>query len=402
MNTTTKEPARGGQAAPKNLPTLHVKKGSRYCYCKVAGRQHWFGHEGDPETQRRFAEWLAEFLANGRRVPNTKADADSFRVADVFAEFLEHAATIYSDGALENVKRAIEPVLLDFGQLPVAKFGVSCLEKVQQDLADAALCRATIRARMNAIRRVFRWGEKRRLVPMGTWEHLRTLEHVRPGRTKATESRIVVAAEWRHVQPALNYLSTPLRAAALLQWHAGLRPGEVLALTGAQLDRSGPVWVYRPKQHKGLWKGRERTIRFGPKAQEILRPLLKLDPNAALISPRDALAEQKAEKARTRRTKVQPSQQKRAEERAANPKLEVAEFYDVNTYARAVLRACDRADVPRWSPHQLRHACAARLFEKGEFEAARAVLGHSRLDMTRHYAKSADARLASDAMLRNG
>ncbi len=421
----------------KGTPTLLTRPspttGRPLAYAKFDRRTVSFGPAG-PDATAAFDRMLAQWIANGRRF--VEADDGGHSVADVVAAFLVHAEPIYSADAFENLKRAVDPVLHDFAQLPAEEFGVSCLEKIQNDLANVErqrvrkrrtkaskaapaagdaptgavakpeptyfLTRATIRARINAIRRCWRWAEQRRMVSRGTWEHLRTLEHVRPGRTKARESRIVEAVPWEWVEPVLPHLSTPLRMAVLLQWHSGMRSGEVCTLTGAQLDRSSEVWIYRPRQHKGVWKGRERTIRFGPKAKEILQGLLKLDPNAALVSPRDAIAEQKAEKARRRKTKVQPSQLKRAEEHAANPKLDVAEFYDANTYRRAVHRACQRADVPTWSPHMLRHACAARLFEAGEFEAARCVLGHSRLDMTRHYAQSAEARLAADAMKRHG
>jgi integrase len=324
-------------------------------------------------------------------------------------------------------------VLERYRSLPAAKFGVSCLEVVQHHLAHDLhqrpsrppskrrkkkakagelekpavpppkyhLSRATIRARINAIRGCWRWAEQRRLVPPGSWEHLRTLAHVKPGRTPAKESKLVEAVPWGWVEAVLPHLTTPIRACVMLQWWSGMRPSEALTMTGRQLQRAGRVWIYRPVQHKGVWRGRNRIVQLGPKAQEVLQPLLKLDPDAALISPLDAFLEVKAKKRARRKTRVQPSQQARDERNAKKPPP-VGKFYDVNTYRTAIHRACVVADVPKWSPHRLRHAAAARLFEAGEFEAARAVLGHSRLDMTRHYAASADRKLAADVMERLG
>jgi len=54
---------------------------------------------------------------------------------------------------------------------------------------------------------------------------------------------------------------------------------------------SGSVWQFRPARHKGQWQGKDRVIRFGPKAQAILQPLLQLDAEAAILSPGDALEE---------------------------------------------------------------------------------------------------------------
>lgn len=389
---------------PQGTPKLLIRKspstGRSVACAYFARRLVSFGPAG-PEATAAFERTLAEWISNGRRFAEPE-DAN-LTVADVLADYLVFAETIYTPSCMENVKRALRLVIERFASLPVRAFKVASLQQVQEELADSQICRSTVRARINTIRRAFRWCESRRLVPAGTWEHLRSLEHVRPGRTRATESKLVEAVTWSMVEPVLPFLSTPLRAAVLLQWYSGMRPGEVCSLTGAQLDRTGPVWIYRPKQHKGVWKGRERIVRIGPRAQKVLRPLLKLDPEAAILSPRDAIAEQKAVKAATRKTRVQPSQRLRAQRAAANPKLEVDEFYDANTYRRAVHRACDQAaGVPRWSPHRLRHACATRLFEAGDYEAARAVLGHSRLDMTRHYAKLADSRLATEAMQQHG
>lgn len=40
----------------------------------------------------------------------------------------------------------------------------------------------------------------------------------------------------------------------------------------------------------------------------------------------------------------------------ARPKKSPGDQYDQRQYKQAIYRACDRAKVDRWSPHQLRHA----------------------------------------------
>ncbi len=413
----------------KVLPHLVTRPspstGRPLAFARFDGRVVSFGPVG-PEAEKRFQIALAEWLTNGQRLPQFEPDV--LTVADVVAAFLEHAEHEYRPVELYKLKRAFLPVLERFRSLPAAKFDVSCLEAVQRHLANDLhqrvvirrrrrrksdpdkpapktsahyLSRATIRSRINAVRKCWRWAEQRRMVPAGSWDHLRTLEHVKPGRTRAKEAKLVDPVPWSQVEAVLPHLTSPLRACALLQWWSGMRPSEALTMTGRQISRTGPIWLYRPLQHKGVWRGRDRVVRLGPKAQEVLQPLLKLDPDAAVISPLEAFLEVRARKRARRRTRVQPSQLAR-DERNAQKEPPVGQFYDVNSYRTAIHRACDLAGVPRWSPHRLRHACAARLFEAGEFEAARAVLGHSRLDMTRHYAASADHRLAADVMARLG
>jgi integrase len=69
-----------------------------------------------------------------------------------------------------------------------------------------------------------------------------------------------------------------------LQLLTGMRPGEVCLMRASDLDTSSRVWVYRPESHKTEHHGHERQIFIGPKAQEILRPWLKLNTQAYLFS----------------------------------------------------------------------------------------------------------------------
>jgi len=47
------------------------------------------------------------------------------------------------------------------------------------------------------------------------------------------------------------------------------------------------------------------------------------------------------------------------------------------SYARAISRACVEADVPHWSPNQIRHAVGTRARENGGLDVAQVVLGHA-------------------------
>jgi integrase len=87
-----------------------------------------------------------------------------------------------------------------------------------------------------------------------------------------------------------------------------------------------------------------------------------------------------------RKTKVQPSQRNRAKKKA---RLKAGERYDVSSYYHAVLRACDRAGVTRFFPHQLRHAAATRVAGDGDgdLRGAQALLGHAELRTTEGYAR---------------
>ena len=78
-----------------------------------------------------------------------------------------------------------------------------------------------------------------------------------------------------HVAATLPHLSTHLRVAVELQLLTGMRPGEACGLTLAEVERVGPLWVYRPAEHKTAHRGRQRVIPIGPKARAVLVAFLQ-------------------------------------------------------------------------------------------------------------------------------
>ncbi len=164
------------------------------------------------------------------------------------------------------------------------------------------------------------------------------------------------------------------------------------------VDTSGSVWTYRPESHKAEHHGRERVIHVGPRAQAVLRPWLRAEPEAFLFSPAEAMAERRSALRQSRRTPVQPSQRDR---RKRDPRKSPGVRYDTDSYRRAIAYGCKRAGVAKWHPHQLRHNAATRLRKEFGLDTARAVLGHSSTPVTEVYAER-DSRAAAEAMERVG
>lgn len=71
----------------------------------------------------------------------------------------------------------------------------------------------------------------------------------------------------------------------------------------------------------------------------------------------------------------------------ARPKKKPSEFYKTQAYGRAIITACDKAKVPRWHPHQLRHNAATWLRKEFGLDVARVVLGHRSPAITDEYAE---------------
>ena len=248
------------------------------------------------------------------------------------------------------------------------------------------LARTTINNRVSRIKRMFRWASRKELVPPATYHGLLTLEGLKRGRTAARESKPVATIPGEVVMAALPYLNPHVRAMVQIHELAGMRSQDLCNMRTVDIDRSMDVWVYRPWTHKNEHHGQIREIAIGPRAQAILKPFLKPQARLAYVfSPKDAVAAVREERARQRKTHRQPSQL--ARKRKPNPERAPQDQYDRRVYARAVARACKKAGVTHWHPHQLRHNCATKVRHLYGLEGAMAVLGHKLGIVTEIYAE---------------
>ena len=117
-----------------------------------------------------------------------------------------------------------------------------------------------------------------------------------------------------HVEAALPFMPRPVAAMVRLQMLTGCRTGEILVMRGCDLTPGESIWEYRPSAHKNAWRGHQRVIPLGPRAQAVVREFLKPDPESYLFSPRDVVAEFHARRAGGAR------QNGRRRNRAAAPK----------------------------------------------------------------------------------
>ncbi len=419
---------------PKKLrvpaPVLHRPSGQDVVFLPCAdGRRQmvYLGDHGSPAAARRYREVLADHLA-GKAVVAPKrgreAPSEWPTIAQLCAAFLLDAERYYVDAAgvrsreIDNFRLALRTLLHLHRDIPTDRFNINDLIEVRQALIDGEYgyqtgrsgrrdggggrkrSRTYINATLRRIKQVFRWGTERRMVPGTVWHELSALRSLPIGRCAARETTPVEAVPWSMVKPVLGHLPSPLAACVRLQWCTGMRPSEALQIRMADLDRSGDVWVYTVKNHKNTWRGRARLVALGPEAQAVLQPLLRVD-GGYLISPVDAVAVQKAVRRAARLTPMTPSQRARDARNAAK-EPNVGDHYGLDSYRKAIHRACDAAGIARWSPHRLRHAKGTELARKEGIEVARIALGHKDDRVTRRYAVGAELDLAIAVARRHG
>lgn len=312
--------------------------------------------------------------------------------------------------------QALKPLKRMFGPRCARDFDAVCLEAVRQSMISGAWmndderkkakeagrpigwARKSINKHVSRLRGLFRWGVVRGLVPPTVVTALECLQPLKKGKGGARETKRVDAVAVDIVDKTLPKAPPFVADMIRVQLLTGCRPGELCSMRGRDLDRSGPIWVYVPQSHKTEHLEIDRAITIGPRGQLILRRYLGDDLDAYLFSPAKQAELIKEEKRKNRKTDVQPSQQDRSKPDA---KRKPANRYRVTSYATAIRRACKRAGVASWHPHQLRHTTARLVSREHGSEAARATLGHREVNMTAHYS-GLDRELSAEVAMAMG
>ena len=393
---------------PNSVPAYCLHRHSGKAIVRIAGRDHYLGPYGSPESRAEYDRVIAEWLAGGRQVPSsaTPAENESLLVNEVLLAYLDFAEKHYSDGQqvsteLANTKLALRPVKQLYGHTAADQFGPLALNAIRQHLIEVQkLSRKEINKRIGRIKRVFKWAVSEELIPPSVFEGLRTVDGLRMGRTTARETKPVKPMDDAVVEATLRYTSPQVSAMIQLQRVTGLRPGEVTNMRVCDIDQTDEVWIYRPAKHKTAHLGVRKEVPLGPKAQELLKPFLKRSPDAYLFSPREAEEWRHAQRAvkrnPNRKTKVFPSEL-RARERRHQAKRRprekpIHEQYNTVSYRRAICHAIAKAKragvaIAHWHPHQLRHTRATEVRRRYGVEAAQVALCHARADVTEIYAE---------------
>jgi integrase len=455
------------------IPELKHHKPSNRAYVMLACQRVYCGPWGSAEARQRYdaavARWLATQRSGARPAaatpPATLHDAASPSVAaaqpstvelanspvpaasinSLLTAFWDHVQTYYrhQDGTptkeVENIRQALRPVWALYGNATVASFGPKSLMAVREEMIRMGWCRTTVNRATARVKGAFRWGVEQEFVPASIYHGLQSVKGLRAGRTEAVEPESVEPVPVELVHRTLPHLSATVAAMVKIQLRTGCRAGELVQMRPQDIEKKDPIWVYRPRQHKTLHHGLERLIYLDKECQDLLAGRLDRAPDAYVFSPAEAEAERRAALSQARKTPL--NQGNRAGYSAgmragAHPRRAPGAAYTVDSYRRAITRACDAATVlppelaaldaqvrawqtafwkanrrvaklpdypkdvrakrerveayraaQRWHPHQLRHTAATLFRQMYGLEVARVLLGHQDTKMTRHYSR---------------
>lgn len=407
-------------ARPKAaMPSLryHI---SGQAVVSIGGRDFYLGKRGTASSAAKYAVLIGLYQSGGLKLPDdfdesvleersqllnplipasltaTHQGDEPILVQHVTAAYRGHVKKRYANEKAEShrLNQICDELDRHFGTRAADTFGPRALQDQRQRWIDSGNSRVYCNRLTNCIVRIYKWAVAQELIEESTWTRLKSVEPLRCGQTEAPETTPVVPVSLEHVRATAKLLSPVIKTMLRVHVATGMRPSELCSMRPCDIDQSGVEWVYRPPKHKNANKGKARAIPIVGDARFALEAYMDRDPQCYCFSPAESMAWYRA-KMRAER-KGYGSYKKLVEQPAKEPR----DHYDSGSYRQSIQRAAKTAKVPSWHPYQIRHMTATMVraaFDSPDF--SQALLGHSNVSMTEHYAKVSENKAIEAARL---
>ena len=384
-------------------PKLCRRKNNDTAYTTFNGKRYYLGKWGADSTIAKYNAILADWRLSRKKPVNIVEDRN-YRLEELLGAFMEDylAKPVKSD--LNAYKLVIDALRLYFPYKLADDFRPTDLETLRtyfsakQERANGQTyyrSRTYINKLIGYVRSIFSWGVGKSIVRFETYQALRFVRPLRKGSTNVPETRKRTVVSDHDLKGVMEYLQPIYRDIIQLLRITGMRPKELCSLRIRDLDRSGDIWIYHPKNHKTEWKGKDRVIAFGERSQSVLkRHLTGRKPTEYIFSPKRVMTERWQIQAQNRKSKVSPYQQARAEWRKPKKYARFSPSLETNTIANRLREACKRAlsdkKISRaWTLYELRHTAITEVRLKAGVESAQHFAGHSTIATQDYYDHSA-------------
>lgn len=392
------------------LPEMRLDGRTGHARVRINGKTVWLGRWGSAEAQVKYDGLIAAYVASGRKsieaalappCPAQPAAGADLTVAELSVAWLasiKESRPDYKRSSQWHSALAVTRAVLQFAAMPAKDFGSKALLQVQKHLIDTPIIRRKKKAPKGkrkeleedpppkfrtrryindvvaGVRQMFNWGVRHELLPDDRVKALSVVDPLAIGQTRAREGK-----RRRPVKPSIVKATLPFLTPEMadLVWFirlTGCRPSEARRMRIKDVRPHGPnVWRYSPRRHKTRHKGKRRHIAIGPKAYSLIKPRVEgRDPKDYVFTPQRSI----------RRPVDSPT----IPIKPRKPSPRAGKKFSKNAITRAVRRAAEAAGLPAWTPYQLRYLRLREARRGSGRETARSVAGHSRAEMTDHYA----------------
>jgi integrase len=361
------------------------------------GRDFLLGEFDSPQSKAKYYALLAEYNANGKKMPDDTplrhADA-AVTVRCVTAEFRQHADIKYANNQphRRNFRNLCDLLDSEYGDLPAEDFGPRRLFALRELFVASGNNRRYANSQTRAVCSIFKHAISRELIDVHVLTRLQTLEPLKRGQTKAPEPVRRQPVDLAIVAATAVHMSPVIKAMVRIQAATGMRPSEVASIRPCDIAiREDGIWMYRPEHHKTAHHGKLKAVPIVGDARAALEPFMQRDPGTYCFSPKEATEHRRRVLSDARRTPLSCGT-KPGDKRKESPKRQPGDCYTKDSYGQAIQRACKKAKVAHWTPYQLRYTAATAVRDALGVESAQALLGHSHVAMTEHYAQQSESK----------
>lgn len=378
--------------ARRKLPGINWHKGKGQWYVALDEQQHLLGkplpgmrgkprpQAGPPDAVRAEHDALMATWLRARALPPERLGSSPL-ILEVWESYRAHCMQRYSKGELGCIQDACRILAQMYGNEPIADFTASKLEELQTAFVAKGWAKSHVNAQISKVRRMFAWAVLKDLVPKEVWIGLKVLPGLKVSKREKRERRVKDVPD-SLIEATLPRL--PERVRVMVQAHRliGCRAQEIVVMRTCDIDMNADDDAVSPEQRCWLYTpGESKTDEqywIGPKAQELLRPLLNpLNPTAWLFPTR---GRGRGCWSTATYRKVIGRACKGGRRRVNRSRAKDAQFEDL-------------PPLPHWNPLMLRHSAAeeARRQHPKGLEAAQARLRHANMKTSQHYAHDLSA-----------
>src|SRR5262249_49068217 len=246
------------------LPKPWFRKSKKAWYLQVSrGVQKRLG-KTKAEADAAYREWL---LNEGE--PLTRQDQQKLTVAEIAQEFLNDSKVNNDPRTYEFYCYFVVPFVRRFGAARAAYVPPLSFQKWLNEHEGWQACR---RNAVVAIRRLFNWAVKRKLIPENP---ILSIEKPK----KRRRNRIMTPAERVFVYKTIR--DEQFREFVFAMLETGCRPGEIAKVSAANCSQDLSMWIF--DEHKTDGTGQARIVYLTPPVHELTRKLLALYPTGPLF-----------------------------------------------------------------------------------------------------------------------
>ena len=148
------------------VPSYRRHKPTNQAVVTINGQDIYLGKWNTGASKAEYDRLIAEFLANGRRLP----DSNDRTVVELLAAYTRFARSYYVKngkptrqyGLIVETARSVKRL---YGRHLAKDFGPLALQSIQGQMIQADLSRRTINDHVARIKRMFKWAVAQELIP---------------------------------------------------------------------------------------------------------------------------------------------------------------------------------------------------------------------------------------------